>query len=144
MKNTKKVLLTAMMLIAIMMCFAQGNGNSVTVTVSGISELKGEIAIGVYNNEESYTKGDHFTGEFVKADKETVTYTFENIPEGVYAIKIYHDKNSNKKMDRNFMKIPTEGYAFSNNVFGTFGPPKFEKVKFEVKEDINLEIKIKY
>ncbi len=47
-------------------------------------------------------------------------------------------------MDRNFLGIPKEGYAFSNNVFGTFGPPKFEKAKFEVKEDIQLEIKMKY
>jgi uncharacterized protein (DUF2141 family) len=144
MKKTKKVLLVALMLLGTMMCFAQETANSVIVKVTGIEEMKGEISIGLFSDEENYPNGDVFAGTFVKADNETITYTFENIPEGVFAIAIYHDENSNKKHDKNFLGIPKEGYAFSNNVFGTFGPPKFEKTKFEVKEDIQLEIKLKY
>ncbi len=144
MKNIKKVLLVVLMLISTVMCFAQETGYSVTVTVTGITNLEGEISIGLFQGEESYPKGDVIAGAFVKADNETISYIFKNIPEGVYAIAIYHDENSNQKMDRNFLKIPKEGYAFSNNVFGTFGPPKFEKAKFEVKEDIQMEIKLKY
>ena len=144
MKNTKKVFLITLMLIGTMMCFAQETGYSVNVTVTGITNLEGEISIGLFQGAESYPKGDVIAGVFIKADNETITYTFENIPEGVYAIAIYHDENTNAKMDNNFLGIPKEGYAFSNNVFGTFGPPKFEKAKFEVIEDIQLEIKLKY
>ncbi len=144
MKNTKKVLLVALMLIGIVLCFAEETEYSVTVTVTGITNYEGGISIGLFSNEENYSKGDVFLGAFVKADNETITYTFENIPEGVYAIAIYHDENSNKKLDSNFLHIPKEGYGFSNNVFGTFGPPKFEKAKFEVKKDIQLEIRMKY
>ncbi len=144
MKKIKKNLLVALMLIGTVMCFALETGYSITVTVSGINNLEGEISIGLFQGAESYPKGDVIAGTFVRADNETITYTFENIPEGVYAIAIYHDENSNQKMDSNFLHIPKEGYAFSNNVFGTFGPPKFEKAKFGVKEDTTLEIKIKY
>ena len=144
MKNTKKVLLVALMLIGIVLCFAEETGYSITVSVTGINNLKGEISIGLFQGAESYPKGDVVAGAFIKADNETITYTFENIPEGVYAIAIYHDENTNAEMDRNFLGIPKEGYAFSNNVFGTFGAPKFEKAKFDVKEDIQLTIKMKY
>lgn len=125
-----------------MMCFA--HNFSVTESVTGIEETKGEISIGLFQGAASYPNGDVIAGAFIKADNETITYTFENIPEGVYAIAIYHDENTNAKMDRNIIGILKEGYAFSNNVFGAFGPPKFEKAKFEVKENVNLEIKLKY
>ena len=144
MKNIKKVLLVVLMLISTVMCFAQETGYSVTVTVTGITNLEGEISIGLFQGKESYPKGEVIAGAFIKADNETITYTFENIPEGVYAIAIYHDENSNKKLDSNFLHIPKEGYGFSNNVFGTFGPPKFEKAKFEVKENVVIEIELKY
>jgi uncharacterized protein (DUF2141 family) len=144
MKKIKDVLLIALMLIGIILCFAEETGYSVTLTVTGIKNLEGEISIGLFSDEDNYPKGDEFLGAFVKADDETITYTFENIPEGVYAIAIYHDENSDKKLDSNFLHIPNEGYGFSNNVFGTFGPPKFDKAKFEVKEDIALEIRLKY
>ncbi len=139
-----KLFLMIILIIFAGLCFAQETGYLVTVTVTGITNLEGEISIGLFQGEESYPKGDVIAGAFIQADQETITHTFENIPEGIYAIAIYHDENSNVKMDRNFLGIPKEGYAFSNNVFGTFGPPKFDKAKFEVKEDMALEIKLKY
>ena len=140
----KKLFLMIILIVLAGLCFAQETGYSVIVTVTDIINLEGEISIGLFQGEENYPKGDVIAGAFIQADKESITHTFENIPEGVYAIAIYHDENSNVKMDRNFLGIPKEGYAFSNNVFGTFGPPKFDKAKFEVKEDMILEIKLKY
>ncbi len=72
--------------------------------------------------------------------------SFDNLPVGTYAIAIFHDSNNNKKLDKNWVGIPKEGYGFSNNVFGTFGPPSFQEASFKVKANntTNLKIKLEY
>ncbi|MFN7603100.1 MAG: DUF2141 domain-containing protein [Bacteroidota bacterium] len=41
------------------------------------------------------------------------------------------------------MGIPKEGYGFSNNVMGSFGPPSFEKAKFKLTDGV-IQIKLRY
>lgn len=139
-----KAVLVGIFVMSIMMMFGEVASYSLSVTVTGIDKLKGEISIGLFKDEESFPKGEVFAGAYVKADSSTVQYTFENLEAGDYAIAIYHDKNSNKILDTNFMKIPKEGYAFSNNANGTFGPPKYEKAIFTVNSATKQIIEIKY
>jgi uncharacterized protein (DUF2141 family) len=40
---------------------------------------------------------------------------FTNVPEGVYAVSVFHDENMNQRLDKNFMGVPKEGYVASNN-----------------------------
>lgn len=67
-------------------------------------------------------------------DKECII-VIENIQIGEYAFKYFHDENNNNKLDCNWMKIPKEGYGFSNNAIGKFGPPDFEDYLFKLKEN---------
>lgn len=53
------------------------------------------------------------------------TCVFPNLEPGIYAVAVLHDANSNGKMDTNFLGIPTEGWAVSNDARGTLGPPSF-------------------
>jgi uncharacterized protein (DUF2141 family) len=53
---------------------------------------------------------------------------------------LFHDANENGELDTNFLGLPKEAYAFSNNAKVTFGPPKFEKAMFEFKEDLTITI----
>jgi uncharacterized protein (DUF2141 family) len=46
---------------------------------------------------------------------------------------VLHDENENSKMDFNFLGMPLEGYGFSNDASGTFGPPSFEDAAFRLK-----------
>ncbi len=128
-------------LLSLNICLAQEY--SLTVEVNGVEEEKGEISIGLFSDEENFPKGDVFDGTFVKAVESKVSHTFQNIPKGVYAIAIYHDINSNKKLDTNILGIPKEDYAFSNNVYGFFGPPKFKKTKFILTSDKTIKIIIR-
>jgi uncharacterized protein (DUF2141 family) len=57
------------------------------------------------------------------------------LPEGEYAVSLFVDENSNGKMDKNAIGIPTEAYGFSNDASGNFGPPSFEQAKFVVGKD---------
>lgn len=59
------------------------------------------------------------------------TFVFDNVPSGVYAIATFHDANNNNKMDTNFVGIPKEAYAVSNNARGGLAsPPRFESARF--------------
>jgi uncharacterized protein (DUF2141 family) len=51
--------------------------------------------------------------------------SFGGLAPGKYALVVFHDENSNGKFDRNWLGMPKEGYAFSNNVRPVFSPPSF-------------------
>ena len=70
--------------------------------------------------------------------------TIKNLKPGKYAVRYYHDENLNGKMDTNLVGKPTEGYGFSNNVIGKFGPPPFEKWLFEITGDKKIVLKPTY
>ena len=62
----------------------------------------------------------------------------DSLDPGKYAFKYFHDENSNKEMDASWIGIPKEGFGFSNNAKGTFGPPSYEKMIFELSVDTTL------
>jgi len=130
----------------VMFCFAYAENqtsNEVRVTVKGIEGTKGQIAIGLYDKKESWGE-EPLMGSYVKILADTVTYIFKNLPQERVAIAIYHDANMNEKLDKGLFKIPKEGYAFSNNVFGTFGPPKFQEASFLLNGEKKINITLKY
>ncbi len=136
-------IIVAVFAIFVSTAFAQDG--KITVEILGIKEIKGRISMALYNKSEDFPETDKsYKGVFVKVTKETVKYTFSNIPNGYYAIAVYHDSNSNNKLDKNFLGIPKEGYAFSKNVFGIIGPPSFYKAKFKLSDTYTAKIKMKY
>lgn len=75
-------------------------------------------------------------------DKEVQTYTFKNLKAGKYALRVFHDKNDNGKLDTTFIGIPKERFGFSNNVMGKFGPPSFEDQLFELTANSTHQINL--
>jgi uncharacterized protein (DUF2141 family) len=55
---------------------------------------------------------------------------FEDIPPGTYALAVIHDENMNGRLDTNLLRIPTEGYGFSNDARAWFGAPAFSAASF--------------
>lgn len=141
----KSIISIIVAVFAIFVWTASAKSGTITVEILGIKEIKGQISIALYNKSEDFPETDKsYKGVFVKVTKETVKYTFSNIPNGYYAIAVYHDSNSNNKLDKNFLGIPKEGYAFSKNVFGIIGPPSFHKAKFKLSDTYTAKIKMKY
>jgi uncharacterized protein (DUF2141 family) len=71
-------------------------------------------------------------------------FSFADLKPGKYAVRYFHDENLNGKMETNLVGKPTEGYGFSNNVIGKFGPPPFDKWLFEINEDKKIVLKPTY
>ena len=72
------------------------------------------------------------------------SFSVPNLTLWKYAVRYYHDENMNGKMETNLVGKPTEGYGFSNNVIGKFGPPPNEKWLFEVTGDKKIVLKPTY
>lgn len=68
---------------------------------------------------------------------------FSDLPAGVYGIGVYHDANSNGKLDT-FMGIPREGYGFSRNPPFRPRAPRFNEVEFAVHETTAESINLRY
>ncbi len=79
----------------------------------------------------------------VNADGTTVEVHFEEVLDGEYAVKVFHDVNNNGKLDTNWMGVPKEPYGFSNDAMGTFGPPSWEQARFTVKGHTLIRIRSK-
>ena len=73
-----------------------------------------------------------------------VQLVFEDLPAGDYAVSVMHDANKNGELDKTAIGIPKEGFGFSNNVLGRFGPPKFKEAKFTMPLEKTLVITLKY
>lgn len=111
------------------------------VVIEGIKEPKGELILAVFNNESDFLKKE-FKSQKVKVDDSgKVLISFDDLPKGNYSISVIHDENLNGKLDKNFVGIPKEGFGFSNNKMGTFGPPSFKDCEIVLAQD-KLEINI--
>lgn len=111
------------------------NISSFTLLVQGINKAEGELRIAMFDSKDAYTKEPVYAVVLPVADGK-VEWKVPDLPFGEYAIAVYHDKNTNGKLDTNFLGIPKEDYGFSNNARGKFGPASWEDAKFSVSESI--------
>ena len=66
--------------------------------------------------------------------------TFEPVPPGTYAVKMFQDYNRNQKFDFNWMGIPAERYGFSNNAgpdWMHLAPPSFDAARIVLRPGAN-------
>ena len=138
----KNVLLTiAIILTSILATNAQEETFNLTVNISGLDSDNGKVMIALYDGEAQFLS-KRYKSAMIKSTDKKVTYIFEDVPKGEYAVSFFHDENDNNKMDTNFIGIPKEDYGCSNNATGFMGPPKYKDAKFMIEEhkSINIEI----
>lgn len=100
------------------------------IEIKGFRNNTGKIMLQLFNENEKVITKDMSD---IKDNKCEFSFKINN--PGKYAVRYYHDENLNGVMDTNMVGKPTEGYGFSNNVTGMFGPPPFEKWLFEITGD---------
>ena len=122
--------------------FAQQN--TLTVNITGINSIKGNVYVYLYTSEEG------FPIEISKANRlkkpkvitKRITVYFKNLKPGTYAVSVYQDIDTNGKINQNFLGIPKEPVSVSNNAKGFMGPPKYEDAKFYLDTSKSIEIKL--
>tara|TARA_R110002051_G_scaffold180913_2_gene250328 strand:- start:7373 stop:7795 length:423 start_codon:yes stop_codon:yes gene_type:complete len=117
--------------------------HNLSLTIDGVSSDKGNICYAVYTNESSFLKFDEvFKSGSEKAVKGSTAFSISNLPDGEYAIAIFHDENGNQNLDTNMLGIPKEKVAFSKGKMKMFGPPKFNECVFSFNTTMEMNISL--
>lgn len=69
-----------------------------------------------------------------------VVKTIELPSSGKYGLKVFHDENNNKKLDKNLVGYPTEKWGVSNGIRPSFRAPKTEEILISLKENDKVKI----
>jgi len=117
--------------------------NTIEVSMSGFDSNDGTAMIAVYDSEENFLE-KRLLGEISEIENNEAKVTFSDVPDGMYAVSVFHDEDDNGKLNMMMGFYPSEATGTSNNAPARFGPPKWEDAKFEVKngQHINQQIKL--
>ena len=117
-----------------------------------ITDLRGDISLEMEINNLQSNNGplyirilDGNENPLIVGTSPVINYSarisFDSISPGKYAIQFFHDENENQKMDFSLIGIPKEKFGSSNNVKPILGPPKFEKMLFNLTENKKVIMK---
>ncbi|GAB5450662.1 MAG: DUF2141 domain-containing protein [Halioglobus sp.] len=127
--------LVILLLLLIQPVLAEEASGILTVEIGGLVDASGSVFIAVYDNE------DDWLGKNAAARKEVViedslsgefVVTEMVLPVGEYALTVFYDANGNGDLDTNFIGLPKEPIALSNNAKAKFGPPKYKDARFNL------------
>jgi uncharacterized protein (DUF2141 family) len=120
-------------------------GATLTVSLSGFHNDKGQAVVSLFDQGKGFPV-DHTKGALqvkgpIKDGKALLT--FKDLRGGTYALSVFHDENSDGKMNTTFIGMPTEGVGASRNPPKGLGPPGFGAAKFiidtkEAKQSIRV------
>jgi len=120
--------------------FAQ---HKLSLNIEGVASEDGNICFAIYNDEVSFLKFDKvYKSGSEKAVKGKTAVNITDLPDGDYAIAIFHDANGNKNLDTNMLGIPKEQIAFSKGKMKMFGPPKFDECVFTLNSNMEMNISL--
>ncbi len=105
----------------------------VMVEISGLKDASGNVYIAVYDSDSSWLGdktvmakavaiADALDGDLVRAELQ--------LPMGDYALSAFFDVDNDGELDANFIGMPKEPIAMSNNAMAKFGPPKYSDAVF--------------
>lgn len=141
----KRIFLLVLFLLAGTFIYAQTG--TIKIVVTNLENTNGFVHALLYNeaNKNCFLKEEKLATQhkIVKINDKKSIVTFENVSYGVYAVSIFHDENSNGKVDLSFIGIPSEAVGISGNKF-VIGQPKFDDGKFVLNsEEKTILIKLK-
>lgn len=104
---------------------------TLTIRVVGASNAGGEIRVALFQNAQGFPAdaSKAFRTQPAQINRQTLSaeVRFTGIPQGVYAVSVFHDENGNGKLDKSLVGIPKEAYGASNNPRKRCGHPRSMK-----------------
>ena len=114
-----------------MLSFTTPVKGDLVINLENIKKPKGMIWLALYDSQETLFVKDKSILKGVDVnEKGEMTVTMDQVQFGTYALAIFHDENSNGKLDKNFFGIPTEPYAFARPPKSKWRAPYFEELTF--------------
>ena len=112
------------------------SGASVTlqVRVEGFENVDGAAGIAVWNQAQGFPEDiEHAVATTYATIRDGVAMArFDQLEPGTYAITVYHDRNANRRFDKNWLGMPKEDWGVSNNVRPRLRAPRFNEAMMTV------------
>ena len=129
-------------------CQGPKSETSIDITVTGVRDAKGQVAVTLYGDDPSHflvKHGSLYSGRVIAVAPVTRMCLYVPKP-GVYALAVYHDANANQKFDRGgLIGLPIKAYGFSNNPPTFVSLPSFRSVRLDIaRSGMITSIKLKY
>jgi uncharacterized protein (DUF2141 family) len=128
--------LAAVVALAVPVAHAQSGSCKLVVHVSGFRNTKGVAGGTIFNNPDGWPENNDKAlkhGSFpIDAATKTAVITFDGLTPGAYSFAVIHDENENKKLDKNMIGIPKEGFGFANNPHVGLSAPAFKDASVNV------------
>lgn len=121
--------------------------HALDVTVNGLRNAQGDVIVCVWRKED---KGfpNCGTGQPFKKLVTAATQTrlsFLDLPDGAYAVSMFHDEKRSGRLETNLVGLPTSGVGLANNPsISPMSPPTFDKALVVVPAAKAIEITAKY
>lgn len=104
---------------------------------------EGRIMVAVFDSAEAYQAGRPVKAAQLDAAAGETRVTFDDLPDGDYAVRAFHDLNADGRMNTNPFGMPTEPFAFSNNAVGNMGPASWDRARFQAAGSVEQTITLK-
>jgi uncharacterized protein (DUF2141 family) len=132
-KNAVRLLQCLLFCFVCQASLAEDLTGIVMVEISGLKDATGNVYIAVYSSDSSWLGDETVTdvtvviaealdGDLVRAELQ--------LPLGDYALSAFYDADNDGELDTNFIGMPKEPIAMSNNAVAKFGPPKYSDAVF--------------
>lgn len=109
-----------------------GDTATLRVSIVGAQSGDGVVRLTLFDSAASFLREPYREASVALDADGTASAVFDHLPFGDYALSAIHDANGNGQLDTNFMRVPTEPYAFSNGARSRFGPADYADARFEV------------
>lgn len=122
------------------LCASPVTAQNLTISLSGVQSEQGQLVVRVYNNKKHWLSDK--ANEIFKQQsfplqgqvKDASVQLSLELPAGDYAISLFQDLDSNTELKSNWIGIPKEPVATSNNAKGSMGPPDYKDALFQVAD----------
>ncbi|MEY8689071.1 MAG: DUF2141 domain-containing protein [Leptothrix sp. (in: b-proteobacteria)] len=141
-RSRRKTLLAALLVATL----GASHAAEIVVRIGGLSEPLGQVGCSLFAGVAGFPMDNSSARNlWLPADAKGVTCRFTEVTEGTYAVSIGHDLNGNKRVDTNFIGLPTEQWGVSNNARPALRAPRFDEASFKVAadaKDVVIDIKV--
>ena len=122
------------------------SSSTVLIEVSGFKNTRGTLNCRLFTKAADFPDGEGIVTLRVPITGPSTSCSFSNVEPGTYAIAVVHDENSNGKLDKNFVGVPSEGYGVSNNKTYALSAPKWNESSFILlpAESKTIQVKLRY
>ena len=135
--------LTALLAGTLIAVTARSESLELTLSVTAVAaQPGGQMLFALFDSEQTHLKTPVAQATAPIADDGTAHHVFESLASGEYSVSAVQDLDEDGEMDTNFIGMPREPVAISNNPKGFMGPPSWQDSRVQLTESRSITIRL--